>query len=450
MIGVTGANGVLEPWRWWGTDQRAATVALHRRKASLRIAHLNTANADVAQYVFTPLYETARRHYAQRREGGQRLGTLGPSAKGHSSADAVIARWLHNAGSYAVQLFDAYGHELADCIIYPVGSEWQVRVRYLYDEHVTEAQSTKLLDGVMYSALAAGVKYGEAVPLARVATNLGAVADEALAFGMANLAIAPEEASANLNAVMKVFQGERRSAETGIVAIAQENEGKSFTVRPPEEGGSLSDLWSLVRPSDSLNTQFVGTRDFRRLKTSGESDPVPTLGKRVDAAWLKSPEGMTMECVHMQSGDAIGAIFPLVGDPDVRKGVAVTRLVVSEYPTASMDKWKPSIFRVWAYRINYNKPIGTMLVVPHVNFYYNAPEPNTAWIPSEFLRGVFDYKSTEDYAVDNVDADVHIVGRLKKTPHIDPNLAATIEMAMWQLRYRSEGAIVKLVSFSAQ
>lgn len=405
MLGVTGSNGAFEPWRWWSSD---AKVALHRRTPSLCVAHLDVENADLTQFVFTPLYESTRRHYAQRRGNGHRMGTVGPSANAAAATDAVIARWLHNAGTYAVQLFDAYGQELADCVIYHVSGQWQVRVQYLYDDHVTEPQSSQLLDRGLYSALAVGVKHGEGMPVKTNALMMGVAADEELTFGMANLTISPEEDDL--------------------------------------DGGRLSDMWSLVRPRDSLDTVFVGMRGCRRLKTSREADCVPIIdGKN---AWTRSPNSMSMECAHIQPGEPVGAIFPLVGQADVRKAIAVTHIVVSEYPSDSTDEWKPSIFRVWMYRFGYDKPIGTVLVVPNVDSYHTSPEPNTKWIPLEFLKDIFGSEDTDD-AVEEVDVDVHIVGRLNKTPHIDPNLLETIEMAMWQLRYRREGAIVKFVSFSS-
>ena len=219
FIGTTDGN--FEPWRWWGTDQRSAL--LKRRKASPRVAHLSLETTDLAQHVFKSLKETSRRHYAQRRQSGEPLGALGPSARGQKTADVVFARWLHNTSFYAVQLFDVYGHELADCVVHPVGASasdtrWQVRVRYLHSESVTEAQSAGLLDGALRDALAAGVKYGEGLPVQQRLSNLSATAAEALMFGMSNLTLTRKEAEANAEGVMRIF--EQRTEGTGAITDA--------------------------------------------------------------------------------------------------------------------------------------------------------------------------------------------------------------------------------------
>lgn len=188
-----------------------------------------------------------------------------------------------------------------------------------------------------------------------------------------------------------------------------------------------------------------------------------------------------MECEHVVEGEGIGAIFPVVGRPDFRKAVCVTRMVVSEYPTTSTAAWEPSVFRVWLYRTgyhpakggapdgaapseltlaeraaslqgdSYDKPVGTMLVLPHKGLYLSTPEPGQAWIGTDLLRTFSADPAADglDYAVDAVVPEKHITGRLHRTPHVDPNLAATLEATMWELRSRRGAATVVVRAGSA-
>ena len=456
----------FQPWRWWSKDTKdtkdtGSTLPLKpsdRHTPSLMVAKLNLAAAEVTKFTFTPLKESSRRHYAQRLEGGTRLGTLGSSAKeggkgsgsvGAHPSDVVIARWTHSSGRYTVQLFDVYGGELADCRISPVGTSspgetWEVVVMSLNHEPVTEAQSADLLDGGLYSAFAAGVKHGETLPIVQTAqTAQTAQTVESIGGGLGVPGEVPDVARLKITA----SDEEAIQKERPVSKPYEANDESIRKLRP-------SDRWCMVVPAHSPFASLHAFRDFRRMKWPSEKADVPIIWNpnsanhtdKQDVQWLSSPYGMSIECFHTEEGGFIGAIFPIVGEPATHKGICVTRMVVSEYPTASTVTWKPSIFRVWLYRTGYEQPVGTMLVIPNKESYFSVAEPGTSWISTDLLRNFFKFEDTSDYAVDSVNPSEHIIGRLAETPQVDPNLAATLEMAMWELRYRRSGAMVKVLS----